>query len=103
MERGIQMNEENEKLYVLFCCDLWKSTGSMILESVCTTRDLAEQAIVRAIRNGYMKYGWDNDAGIEAMVSLFKEDWELRTLRDVNDKLLCGFLDTVSNGDRYYT
>ena len=92
----------SKELLLLFACDPWKSTDSMKLVSACTTPDLLRDAVIRALDEGYMKYGYQTDtATAQEMMEEFKNDWKLREVNSVNDRLWCGFIDKVEDGADY--
>ena len=94
--------ETPNELFLLFTCDPWKGTDSMKLASVCSTPELLQAAVNRAIQEGYMKYGYQADtASVQEMLEEFESDWKLRDLRSVNDRLWCGFVDKVKDGADY--
>ena len=95
------IKEKENEIYILFYCDPWKSECSMRLAAVCTTIEKAKSAVAAAIRSGCIKYGYNDRASKEDMVKLFHEDCENRCLRDINDRLWGGFLDTAVDGETY--
>ena len=93
--------EKPQKFFLLFSCDLWKSTDTMKLVSVCSTPTRIKNAVIRALDEGYMRYGYAEGKAKEEMIAEFKSDYRQLDRRSVNDRLWCGFIDIIEDGADY--
>lgn len=92
------------KIYLLYCCNEWKSHESMRLLCVCTNLTRFIATVKREVKKGHMDYkcSGDDRPSHRKQAASFSKDWELRD-EDfwflVNGDLKYGYIDVVENGE----
>lgn len=92
-------NKEPKPIYLLFDCNRWKEKP-MAVRCVALSPTKLVRAVTRALHSQTMEYG--EGRSITAQIREFRMDWKELRLRDINDKLRFGFIDTVINGEDIY-
>jgi len=94
------MSDSTKIIYVLFSCDIWKSSSSMSL----VTATLSLEKLVSIIRNQIaendMNYtnGYDS-LTYEEQTQLFEQDVDNYGYDYAFDKLEYGYIEAITDGD----
>ena len=86
-------------IWILYSCDEWKSYDGMRVVCASTSSEKIKKAIIAEINDEHMDY-CDAEWSRSEMVKEFKSDWGSKIRDYINNNILFGFYDYITDGER---